>query len=369
MRYANDQRTVATLDAGGTNFVFSAIQGSEEVVEPIRFPPNADHLERCMDTIKQGFRAVISQLEVPPVAISFAFPGPADYEKGIIGDLPNLPAFRGGVALGPMLEAAFGIPVFINNDGSLFAYGEALAGALPEINKTLEQNGSTKRYRHLLGITLGTGFGGGIVINDELLIGDNSCGGDIWCYRNKKYPDQIIETSVSIRAVKRVYRDLSGDRSERSPHDIFDIAEGNRSGDSKAAATAFAELGEMAGDAVCHAITAVDGLVVVGGGLAGAAKYILPGMVAEMNSTLECNGHVFPRMAAKTYDLTDPAQLRQFTEGQSMQIAIPGTDKKIMYQPERKTGVMVSRLGTSKAIALGAYAFALHQLDKQEQTP
>jgi len=37
-------------------------------------------------------------------AISFAFPGPADYEKGIIGILPNFPDFRGGVSLGFMLE-------------------------------------------------------------------------------------------------------------------------------------------------------------------------------------------------------------------------------------------------------------------------
>ena len=49
----------------------------------------------------------------------------ADYAHGIIGDLPNFPGFRGGVALGPYLEHVFGIPVFINNDGNLFAYGEA----------------------------------------------------------------------------------------------------------------------------------------------------------------------------------------------------------------------------------------------------
>ena len=67
----------------------------------------------------------------PPVAISFAFPGPADYPAGIIGDMSNMPAFRGGVALGPILEDQFGIPVFINNDGDLFVYGEAIAGFLP----------------------------------------------------------------------------------------------------------------------------------------------------------------------------------------------------------------------------------------------
>ncbi len=65
------------------------------------------------------------------MAISFAFPGPADYIHGIIGDLPNFPAFRGGIALGPYLEERFGMPVFINNDGNLFAYGEAIAEHSP----------------------------------------------------------------------------------------------------------------------------------------------------------------------------------------------------------------------------------------------
>ena len=89
----------------------------------------------------EGFKAIQAGLPEAPVAISFAFPGPADYQAGIIGDLPNFPSFRGGVALGPFLEDIFGIPVFINNDGSLFAYGEALTGVLPEINRRLRGGG------------------------------------------------------------------------------------------------------------------------------------------------------------------------------------------------------------------------------------
>ena len=87
----------------------------------------------------EGMRHISSQTDIPPVAISFAFPGPADYRNGIIGDLPNFPSFRGGVALGPYLSRKFGLPVFINNDGNLFAYGEALCGALPEINSRLAE--------------------------------------------------------------------------------------------------------------------------------------------------------------------------------------------------------------------------------------
>lgn len=134
MDYRNDNRVVLTLDAGGTNFVFSAIRGMELIGEPITLPSNGDNLDKCLSGIIDGFSSLMNGLTEKPVAISFAFPGPADYPNGIIGDLGNLPAFRGGVALGPMLEDRFHLPVFINNDGDLFAYGEAIAGFLPFVN-------------------------------------------------------------------------------------------------------------------------------------------------------------------------------------------------------------------------------------------
>jgi len=57
-------------------------------------------LETLLKNIIEGFRRVASSIKAKPVAISFAFPGPANYEDGIIGDLQNLPSFRGGVASG-----------------------------------------------------------------------------------------------------------------------------------------------------------------------------------------------------------------------------------------------------------------------------
>ncbi|MDE6115901.1 MAG: ROK family protein, partial [Duncaniella sp.] len=158
--YNNDKRIIVTLDAGGTNLVFGAMQGCEYITEPITYPSNAHNLDKCLETMVKGFRDVIASLPQHPAAISFAFPGPADYPNGIIGGyLPNFPSFRDGVALGAFLEDRFGIPVFINNDGDLFAYGEALCGALPDINSRLEEAGSKKRFSNLLGYTFGTGFG------------------------------------------------------------------------------------------------------------------------------------------------------------------------------------------------------------------
>ena len=209
-----------------------------------------------------------SRLSEKPVAISFAFPGPADYPNGIIGGyLPNFPSFREGVALGPFLEAKFGIPVYINNDGDLFAYGEALGGALPEVNARLEALGSPKKYKNLVGYTFGTGLGVGLVIDNRLNRGDNSCV-ETFCLRHKKMPEIIVEDGASIRAVKRVYGEASGDVNHTfEPKDICEIAEGKRPGDVEAAKKAFAEMGEIAGDAMATAVTLVDGLIVIGGGI------------------------------------------------------------------------------------------------------
>lgn len=131
--YKFDKRIVITLDAGGTNLVFGAMQSNEFIIDPITKPSNAQDLDLCLATMVAGFQEVMAKLDQKPVAISFAFPGPADYPNGIIGgNLPNFPSFRNGVALGPFLEEKFGIPVYINNDGDLFAYGEAIGGILPE---------------------------------------------------------------------------------------------------------------------------------------------------------------------------------------------------------------------------------------------
>lgn len=364
MNYMTDPRTVMTLDAGGTNFVFSAIRGGKEIIPPVHIASTPKCLDSTLDNLVRGFTAVLEQLPEPPVAISFAFPGPADYPAGIIGDLPNFPSFRGGVPIGPFLEERFKIPVFINNDGDLFAYGEALTGILPEVNRRLEELGSIKRYKNLVGVTIGTGFGGGMVIDGKLHIGDNAAANDIYCIRNKKYPRHIVEESVSIRAVKRVYAELSGTHDDSlTPKDIYDIGLGLRDGDKSAALASFAELGEMAGDALSAVITFIDGLIVIGGGLANAEKLFLPALVEEMNDSLGMmDGSTFSRLQMRVFNLNDEKEFEAFARGEATKVRVPGTDRFVDYDPLKRIGVITSRQGTSTSIALGAYIFALNHL-------
>lgn len=355
-----------TLDAGGTNSVFSAYQGSEKVVDDITLPTNANDLKKCLGTIVEGFHAVRAKLKRAPVAISFAFPGPADYPNGIIGDLPNLPAFRGGVALGPMLKNSFKLPVFINNDGDLYAYGEAIAGYLPYVNGLLEKGGSPKRYKNLLGLTLGTGFGAGIVRDGSLFLGDNSIAGEIWLLRNKLAPTTNIEHHASIRAVRRLYASKSGIRPDDapSPKDIFDIGMEKTKGNKEAATAAFREMGEAAGDAIANAITLIDGIVVIGGGLSGASDLFLPAIVKEMNGSYRnADGSTFRRLVAHVYNLEDQTDLKSFVKGSTRTVTVPGSTSTVTYDPEMRIGVGISKIGTSTAISIGAYAFALRSID------
>ncbi len=343
---------IMTLDAGGTNLVFSALCEGEEVVKPITLPSAKDNLEACLQSIYEGFALVRDQLPVAPAAISFAFPGPADYEAGIIqGNLPNLTAFRDGVPLGPLLRERFRIPVFINNDGNLFAYGEALAGMLPELNHALEAAGNPKRYQNLVGMTFGTGFGGGIVLNEQLLRGDNQVAGYLWCQYNPLYPSLIAEESVSIRGVRFAYAHRSGDDRPLSPKDIFEIAEETRDGDAQAAREAFTELGTVAGHALLSALLLVDGVAVVGGGLSGAAKYIFPAMMKTLNSSVEMrDGTRFPRLQVAAFNWDNEVERKVFLRPQDSFLA------------SAKTAIAVTKLGTNRAISLGAYWFAKKKL-------
>jgi glucokinase len=399
----HDDRTVLTLDAGGTNLVFSAIAGYREVVLPLSLPSRGDDLAACLAQIVEGFTRVnaaacaagtagaASAAGGRAAAISFAFPGPADYPAGIIGDLGNLPAFRGGVALGPLLEERFGLPVFINNDGDLFAYGEALCGLLPDVNARLAAAGSAKRFRNLLGVTLGTGFGAGIVRDGDLYQGDNSAAGEIWLQRNKLDGDCFAEEGASARAVRRAYALAAGIplAAAPEPHEIDAIARGAAPGDGAApgggaaadprvtpnprampgdgaaAREAFRRLGEVAGDAIANALTLLDGLVVVGGGLAAAAPHFLPALVAQLNGRLRnLSGGDVPRLELTAFNLEDGAGLARFLAGGARTIQVPGSDRRVLYDPEKRTGVGLTRLGTSHAVALGAYAFALRALDR-----
>ena len=225
--------------------------------------------------------------------------------------------------------------------------------------------GGNRRYTNLLGYTFGTGLGIGSVINGELNLGNNACI-ETFCLRHKLEPGIIAEEGASIRGVKRNYATLTGDDTDRTPYDIYKIAEGESEGDQEAARRAFELCGEVAGDAFASAVTLTDSLIVIGGGLTGAAKYIKPALLKELRSAISTKGgEAVQRVQMRVFDLDDELEFAKFVVGDARPLKVYGTNDMVMYDPMKRTGIMLSKLGASKAIAIGAYVFALKNLDAE----
>ncbi len=355
---------IFVLDAGGTGFKFSAVQNYKEIIEAFTIKTASDTLEEQLNKIIEGFRRTEELCGSKPAAISFCFPGPADYPNGIICDLANLPLFRGGVALKDMLENEFNVPVYINNDGDLFAYGEALGGVLQDVNALLEKAGNPKRYKNLVGLTLGTGFGGGVVLDGRLLQGDNSAGAEVWCMRNILYPQTSAEDSISIRGVRRVYAREAGIEFDAAPQpfDIYEIALGNKEGNKDAALKAWDEFATVLADIIANIATVIDGIVVLGGGLSGASKIFMPKVVEHLNTAYPgLDGNKIPRMEISAFNLDDEEGQKAFSETSGKMIKVPFSDKEVWYDPSKKIGITATKLGTSSAVCIGAYAYAMNK--------
>ena len=93
---------------------------------------------------------------------------------------------------------------------------------------------------------------------------------------------------------------------------------------------------------------------------------IVPAMLKEMRGTFtNYSGDTYNRLAQKVFYLDDANDMQQFIKGDTKQILIPGTNRHVMYDSMARVGFGFSQIGTSKAIALGAYNFALNKLDSK----
>ena len=264
----------------------------------------------------------------------------------------NLPAT--GHPFPADLQAATNRPIRFVNDCRALTLSEAVFGA-------------AKNLSPAIGLILGTGLGGGLVHDGRLFAGDNSMAAEVWQFRHKLRPHTNAEEGASIRAVQRVYAEFAGRAIDPTldPRAIFEIARGERTGNPYAALEAFRELGEVVGEVLGHALALVDGLVVIGGGMSAAWPLFADAMMIELNgSYTRPDGSRIRRLASVAFDLEDPGQLELFLAGDTHVMQIPGGSGTVSYDPLNRVGIGRSHLGTSEAVAVGAYAFALARLDE-----
>ena len=109
-------------------------------------------------------------------AIGIGVPSVVDVEEGIVYDVQYIPSWK-EVHLKKYMEARYGIPVFVNNDANCFALGEYYFG-------------KGKGYHSMIGLTVGTGVGAGVIVNKRLYPGRNCGAGE---FGSVDYLDKIYE--------------------------------------------------------------------------------------------------------------------------------------------------------------------------------
>jgi len=161
------------VDLGGTNVRCGLVENGM-VISKLIEPCLSDSPEQ---EVLQHIKEMISRLINQSVkGIGIGVPSVVDMQEGIVYNVANIPSWK-KVHLKNILETAFGIPVHVNNDANCFALGEHRCGV-------------GKPFKNILGVTLGTGVGAGIIINNELYCGSNTGAGEIGCL---PYLDHTLE--------------------------------------------------------------------------------------------------------------------------------------------------------------------------------
>lgn len=156
------------IDIGGTNLVAGLVNDRYELIDKVGTPANgnrpdseiiADIIGLCKEIMKKN-----SLTEKDIESIGIGVPGCYDNKNGIILFCENINFLNTPVT--KMIQKEINVPVYLGNDADCAALGEAYAGA-------------TKDADNSVMVTIGTGVGGGIIINKKIYNGFNSCGGEL----------------------------------------------------------------------------------------------------------------------------------------------------------------------------------------------
>ena len=159
-------RTVLAADFGGTHLRAAVVDEAGRILHRVDHPtPPANTPQTVMAGVVELLTAAAEGVDPRPSAVCIATAGLINADQGKVILAPNIPGFRNLVMTTPVAER-LGIPAFIENDASAAALGEFRFGA-------------GKGTRHLLHATLGTGIGGGIVIDGKLYRGASGLAGEI----------------------------------------------------------------------------------------------------------------------------------------------------------------------------------------------
>ncbi len=274
--------TVIGIDLGGT-FIKAGRCREGEIEEYVEYPTEA---ERGPERVVSNIVKAIKELSLEDtLAVGIGAPGMVDMDSGIVRYPPNLPGW-GEFPLARKIAESVGIPAYVGNDANLYALGEWRWGA-----------GQGARY--LVVLTLGTGVGGGIIVDGRLLKGANFAGGEVghitissdgpYCKCGSRgcveaYLGRDYLTTLAKRQIPKWQGHTAlSEQHEITPKLLYELAV---NGD-ELALFLWKEYGRMLGIAIVNYVHIIDPeIVVIGGGISNAWEFFIKSALDEVRSRL-----------------------------------------------------------------------------------
>jgi glucokinase len=293
---------VLAADLGGTNFRLALVNSAGEIVQRSSRPTSkGEGTEILVRRLAAAMLELTSEAGIPEAriqAVGMGIPGLVEPDKGRVVKVPNIPELD-QVNLGPALAGMLPWPVALDNDANLFAWGEAFMGA-------------GRGEQNLLGITLGTGVGGGLVLGGKLWQGSKGTAAEIGHMTIEPGGGQCncgnygcLETLASATwTVKWTAAQLkAGEESSlqqlwrENPQDLtaHRIYQAAAAGD-RLAQKAFQRVGRALGQAIAGVVHLLGiPLIILGGNFAQAWEQF----IGSLDEELEKRMTFFPRAALR----------------------------------------------------------------------
>ena len=169
------------VDVGGTNIKLGLVDRSGAIAARAFLDTKSFYgsKKKLTDVIIGAVRDLIEEKRLASkdiLGIGLGLPGPIDSKRGIVNFLPNIPGWK-NVPLKSIVQKKLHIPTVVDNDVNLITLGEWKFGA-------------GKNYKNLMCMTLGTGVGGGLILNGALYRGEGFVAGELGHMPlNEKGPD------------------------------------------------------------------------------------------------------------------------------------------------------------------------------------
>lgn len=274
---------ILSVDLGGTNLRVSAVDRDGNILyrtrrETPRTNQATEIISAITDDAEVCREAVKLMGEV--LAIGTVVPGTVNVEQGIIRKAPNVPALD-GFSITEAIENKLNLPCVLENDANAAAIGENWLGASKDVENSIC-------------VTLGTGVGGGIIIDGKILRGVDGTAGEIGhiCVEPFGAPcgcgsHGCVEQYSSATAVKRLALKLAGKfpnsiLSEDTNFTSLEIYQAGKSGD-ELALEVFRQQGFYLGIALAGLINVLNPeIIVIGGGAAAGWDLFLPYMIEQI---------------------------------------------------------------------------------------